>query len=159
MDPALTSWPVGKITLRENRINLQGYFDFPWPQWSGGILVNVNSDVAEKLETTIDHNTIHFLQSELPNWPNNAMDLLPDGLVLDGIFYQDEGTKGSRKASAVIRENTLVITGSVKPLMGIALRKNAHHVRVDGNGLIRFTASPNQHRADRSLVGAMRSSN
>jgi hypothetical protein len=141
MDPTLRSWPAGKITLRENRINLQGYFDFPWQQWSSGIFVNANSDVAEKLDTIIDHNTIDFLQSELPNWPNNAMDSIPDGLVLDGIFYQDEGTKESKKASAVIRENTLVTTGSVKPLMGIALRKNAHHVKVEGNDLIRFTAS------------------
>ncbi|HSE31019.1 MAG TPA: hypothetical protein VLA93_05545 [Pyrinomonadaceae bacterium] len=141
MDPTLQSWPAGKITLRENRINLQGYFDFPWPQWSGGIFVNVNSDLAEKLETTIDHNTIDFSQPELPNWPSNAMELVPDGLVLDGIFYQDEGTRSSKKVSAVIRDNTLVASGTVKPLLGIALRKGAHHVKLDGNDLTNFTAS------------------
>jgi hypothetical protein len=140
MDPSLHSWPKGRITLCDNKIQVQGFFTFPWQEWSAGILVQVNTDLPEQPETTIARNTIDFLQAKLPEWSTND----PTQLVLDGIIYQDDAASAagwSQKASATIRDNVVVVSGPVKPLRGIWLRKGARHARVHDNDLTKLTAS------------------
>jgi hypothetical protein len=154
--PALESWPKGKITVSENDIRLQGYFNFPWPDWSAGILINVNSALPERSETSISRNRVSFYHQMAPQWP---FALAPSEVVLDGIIYQDDPGDGSAKVKAVIEKNTVISAAPVMPLRGIFLRKAAHHVRVTGNDLRNLTASHAQVFIDSEAHGCELSGN
>ena len=144
IDSSLESWAKGTIDVNSNYIKLQKYFPFPPPDWSTGILVRVNSALAQT-NTTINHNEVEFTQSTLPSWPAGTN---PTDLLMDGILYQDDKEPlVSANAKVFITDNVLV-SPTVKPLRGISLIKRAHDVMVTNNNLTKLTASHAQIYVD-----------
>ena len=159
IDDSVASGPRGTIRITDNKIKLQGYFFYPEPDWSTGILVGVkNASSQQSVNTTVTGNSIDFSQTVAPQWASGVNK--PGMLGLTGIIYQDdEATKGSVNATALIANNLVRAHSPVNPSRGIWLRNAAHDVTVVGNDLTGLVASYAQMAVDTSAHNCIFSGN